>query len=50
MTTKFAPGEFALAIHGGAGTLRRDAMKPERAEAFRPGLGRHLWATDTSKR
>jgi len=34
--------EFALAIHGGAGTLRRDAMSPARGEPYHAGLRRAL--------
>jgi beta-aspartyl-peptidase (threonine type) len=34
--------EFALAVHGGAGTLRRDDMSPERAARYHEGLGRAL--------
>src|SRR5437879_2095736 len=33
---------FALAIHGGAGTLRRDAMSAERAALYHAGLRRAL--------
>jgi beta-aspartyl-peptidase (threonine type) len=33
---------FALAIHGGAGTLRRDAMSPARGVLYHAGLGRAL--------
>ena len=36
--------EFALAVHGGAGTLRRDAMSPERAARYHEGLRRALVA------
>jgi beta-aspartyl-peptidase (threonine type) len=35
---------FALAIHGGAGTLRRDDMTPEREALYRTGLERALIA------
>jgi beta-aspartyl-peptidase (threonine type) len=35
---------FVLAIHGGAGTLRRDAMTGEHAALYRAGLGRALTA------
>jgi L-asparaginase / beta-aspartyl-peptidase len=33
---------FALAIHGGAGTLRRDAMSPARSALYHAGLRRAL--------
>jgi len=36
--------EFALAVHGGAGTLRRDAMSPARAGQYHDGLHRALVA------
>ena len=36
--------EFALAVHGGAGTLRRDAMSPARAAQYHDGLRRALVA------
>ncbi len=35
---------FALAIHGGAGTLRRDAMSSARSALYHAGLGRALEA------
>ena len=35
---------FVLAVHGGAGTLQRDAMTGERAVLYRAGLGRALIA------
>jgi len=35
---------FALAIHGGAGTLRRDAMSAARSALYHAGLGRALAA------
>src|SRR5207253_9272764 len=35
---------FALAVHGGAGTLRRDAMSAERAAQYHAGLRRALEA------
>ena len=35
---------FALVIHGGAGTLRRDAMSGERAELYHAGLRAALMA------
>jgi beta-aspartyl-peptidase (threonine type) len=35
---------FALAIHGGAGTFRRDQMSPARAALHHAGLGRALVA------
>src|SRR5712671_923706 len=37
-------GGFALAIHGGAGTLRRDAMSTARSALYHAGLGRALAA------
>jgi L-asparaginase / beta-aspartyl-peptidase len=36
--------EFALAVHGGAGTLRRGAMSRARAARYHAGLGRALAA------
>src|SRR5437870_5235106 len=36
--------EFSLAIHGGAGTLRREAMGEERAARYHEGLRRALIA------
>src|SRR5712691_3975549 len=36
--------EFALAIHGGAGTLRHGAMSRARAQLYHAGLGRALAA------
>ncbi len=36
--------EFALAVHGGAGTLRRDAMSAGRAELYHSGLRHALFA------
>ncbi len=36
--------EFALAVHGGAGTLRRGAMSAARAAAYHAGLRRALQA------
>jgi beta-aspartyl-peptidase (threonine type) len=38
------PGNFALAVHGGAGTLRRDAMTEARAALYHAGLRRSLEA------
>src|SRR5260370_34263872 len=35
---------FTLAIHGGAGTLRRDAMSAARGALYHAGLGRALEA------
>src|SRR5215210_2802894 len=35
---------FSLAVHGGAGTLRRDAMSPARAGQYHAGLRRALAA------
>jgi beta-aspartyl-peptidase (threonine type) len=35
---------FALAVHGGAGTLRRGAMTQEREALYRAGLARALRA------
>jgi beta-aspartyl-peptidase (threonine type) len=43
-TAKTSPGRFALAIHGGAGTLRRDSMNGERAAQYHAGLRRALEA------
>jgi L-asparaginase / beta-aspartyl-peptidase len=37
-------GGFALALHGGAGTLRRGEMTAEREAAYRAGLSRALAA------
>src|ERR1044071_6652394 len=37
-----SPGNFALAIHGGAGTLRRGEMNAERAAQYHEGLRRAL--------
>jgi L-asparaginase / beta-aspartyl-peptidase len=39
-----SPGSFALALHGGAGTLRRDAMSLERAARYHAALRRALEA------
>ncbi|HWD59804.1 MAG TPA: isoaspartyl peptidase/L-asparaginase [Stellaceae bacterium] len=39
-----AGGGFALALHGGAGTLVRGEMTPEREALYRAGLGRALAA------
>src|SRR5579875_602696 len=36
--------EFVLAIHGGAGTIRREMMTPEREADFRAGLRTALLA------
>src|SRR5947208_15591255 len=36
--------DYALAIHGGAGTLRRDAMSAARRTRYHAGLGRALKA------
>jgi beta-aspartyl-peptidase (threonine type) len=41
-TAKASPGSFALAIHGGAGTLRRDAMSAARGALYHTGLRRAL--------
>src|SRR5438067_11164965 len=43
-TAKTSPGRFALAIHGGAGTLRRGEMNAERAAQYHAGLRRALEA------
>lgn len=43
-TVNASPGSFALALHGGAGTLRRDAMSLERAARYHAGLRRALKA------
>ena len=39
-----SPGSFALAIHGGAGTLRPDAMTGARADRYHAGLRQALEA------
>ena len=39
-----SPASFALAIHGGAGTLRHDAMNAARADRYHAGLRRALEA------
>jgi beta-aspartyl-peptidase (threonine type) len=46
MTANAADGarRYALALHGGAGTLRRDAMTAERDSQYRAGLCRALVA------
>lgn len=41
-TANASPGKFALAIHGGAGTLRRGEMNAERAAQYHAGLRRAL--------
>src|SRR5689334_1029902 len=41
-TANASPGNFALAIHGGAGTLRRGEMNAERAAQYHEGLRRAL--------
>jgi beta-aspartyl-peptidase (threonine type) len=43
-TANASPGSFALAIHGGAGTLRRGAMNAERAAVYHAGMMRALEA------
>src|SRR5437762_10877295 len=43
-TAKTSPGRFALAIHGGAGTLRHGEMNAERAVQYHAGLRRALEA------
>jgi beta-aspartyl-peptidase (threonine type) len=43
-TVNASPGSFALIVHGGAGTLRRDAMSLERAAQYHAGLRRALEA------
>lgn len=43
MTTS-SPGRFTLAIHGGAGTILRSTMTPEREAAYHAGLRRALAA------
>src|SRR5260221_357452 len=43
-TANASPGSFALAIHGGAGTLRRDAMSAARADRYHAGLRQALEA------
>jgi beta-aspartyl-peptidase (threonine type) len=37
-------GKFALAVHGGAGTIDRNSMTPEKERAYRDGLDRALQA------
>jgi beta-aspartyl-peptidase (threonine type) len=45
MTSSTTPGsDFALAIHGGAGTILRSKMTPEREAAYHAGLRRALEA------
>lgn len=39
-----APGAVAIAIHGGAGTITRESMTPEREQAYRAKLEEALWA------
>lgn len=39
-----SPGRFTLAIHGGAGTILRSTMTPEREAAYHAGLRRALAA------
>lgn len=43
-TANASTGTFALAIHGGAGTLRPGEMKAERAAQYHAGLRRALEA------
>ncbi len=40
--TSPAPGTFTLAVHGGAGTILRATMTPEREAAYHAGLRRAL--------
>jgi L-asparaginase / beta-aspartyl-peptidase len=43
MTSSTSPGsDFALAVHGGAGTILRSKMTPEREAAYHAGLRRSL--------
>jgi beta-aspartyl-peptidase (threonine type) len=45
MTSSTTPGsDFALAVHGGAGTILRSKMTPEREAAYHAGLRRALEA------
>jgi len=37
-------GKFALAVHGGAGTIDRNSMTPEKERAYRDGIDRALHA------
>jgi L-asparaginase / beta-aspartyl-peptidase len=37
-------GKFALAVHGGAGTIDRNSMTPEKERTYREGLDRALHA------
>ncbi|HEY0743271.1 MAG TPA: isoaspartyl peptidase/L-asparaginase [Chryseosolibacter sp.] len=39
-----APGPITLVIHGGAGTIKRENMTPEREKAYREGLNQSLEA------
>jgi beta-aspartyl-peptidase (threonine type) len=41
-STSSSDTDFALAIHGGAGTIRRSTMTPEREAAYHAGLRRSL--------
>jgi beta-aspartyl-peptidase (threonine type) len=42
--TRSTPGNFTLAVHGGAGTILRATMTPEREAAYHAGLRRALAA------
>jgi len=43
-TTRGTRGEFALAVHGGAGTIRRDETTGARASSYHKALHRALAA------
>ena len=43
-TKKSEPGPITLVIHGGAGTIKRENMTPEREKAYREGLNQALEA------
>jgi beta-aspartyl-peptidase (threonine type) len=42
--TELAPGPITLVIHGGAGTIKRENMTPEREKAYRDALNQALEA------
>lgn len=43
-TPSSTPGPITLVIHGGAGTIKRENMTPEREKAYREGLNQALEA------
>src|SRR3569833_1461734 len=45
--TTASDNDFVLAVHGGAGTILRSRMTPERAAAYQAGLRRALDAGRT---